>query len=155
MPISIKITGDTPLEALSTLTAFGMRCQLNEEVSLAARRILATERRQLAKTEEQAASNESQTAPTAPPPPAPDPEPSPGPAPGENGPTAVPGEAKPGPVPTAEEVRAKGIDASHKYGKQAIVAILKKFNVSGMSALAEGDRAAFLDELSRLGDGNA
>lgn len=153
MSVKITFTGDTPLEALSSLTAFGMRCMQVEEVSVAARRILETERHRQAKTE--AAPDTAAPETAQPPSPEPAPAPSPGPAPGENGPTAAPGEAKPGPVPTAEEVRAKGIDASHKYGKQAIVAILKKFNVSGMSALAESDRGPFLEELSKLGDGNA
>lgn len=48
------------------------------------------------------------------------------------------------------EVRQRGIEASRKYGKEAIVAILQKFNVSGMSAIEEKDRAAFLAELDKL-----
>ena len=54
------------------------------------------------------------------------------------------------PAPTVAEVRQRGIEASRKYGKEAIVAILQKFNVSGMSAIEEKDRAAFLAELDKL-----
>lgn len=39
----IKITGNTPLEALASLTAFGLRCMGNEEVCAAANRILEAE----------------------------------------------------------------------------------------------------------------
>ena len=39
----IKITGNTPLEALASLTAFGIRCMGNEEVYAAASRILEAE----------------------------------------------------------------------------------------------------------------
>lgn len=49
----IKITGNTPLEALASLTAFGLRCMGNEEVYAAANRILeaeqAKERKEAAK----------------------------------------------------------------------------------------------------------
>ena len=60
-----------------------------------------------------------------------------------------------GPVPTVEQVRAKGIEASRKYGKEAVVAILQKYGASGMSAIAEKDRASFLADLEGLGEGNA
>lgn len=86
--------------------------------------------------------------------PAPAPMAAPGPADGGNGPAPAPGNKRL-PAPTAEQVRAKGIEASRKYGKEAVVAILQKFGASGMSAIAEKDRAAFLAELERLGEGNA
>ena len=54
-----------------------------------------------------------------------------------------------------EQVRAKGIEVSRKYGKEAVVAILQKFGASGMAAIAEKDRAAFLAALEGLGEGNA
>ncbi|MDE6591109.1 MAG: hypothetical protein K2K53_12370, partial [Oscillospiraceae bacterium] len=41
------------------------------------------------------------------------------------------------------------------YGKEAVVAILQKYGVSGMSAIAEKDRAAFLADLEGLGEGGA
>lgn len=161
--VKITVTGDTPLEALSHLTAFGMRCMMNEDVCRAANRILEEERYKEAK----AAAAQAQKEATPPPQEVPVQEPisdtpqaapaptaATGPADGANGLTAAPG-GKPEPAPTAEQVRAKGIDASRKYGKEAVVATLKKYGVSGMSAIAEKDRAAFLADLEGLGVGNA
>lgn len=51
------------------------------------------------------------------------------------------------------QVRERGIEASRKHGKEAIVAILKQFGASGMSAIAETDRAAFLAKLDELDAG--
>lgn len=42
--VEIKITGSTPLEALSSLTAFGMHCMQNADVYAAASRILEAEK---------------------------------------------------------------------------------------------------------------
>lgn len=164
--VEIKITGNTPLEALSSLTAFGLRCLSNSDVAQAVNRIMEAEKHQEKKLAAQAKefAAEAHTGadmpspveepisdtPKAPP----TPTEAPGPAGGESGPTPAPGE-KPEPVPTVEQVRAKGIEASRKYGKEAVVAILQKFGASGMSAIAEKDRAAFLTELEELGEGNA
>lgn len=41
--VKIEITGDTPLETLASLTAFGMHCLRNEDVYAAANRILEAE----------------------------------------------------------------------------------------------------------------
>lgn len=164
--VKISVTGNTPLEALSSLTAFGMHCMQNADVYAAASRILEAEKheeKKLAAAQAQAAT-EGQNGANTPSPveepisdtPKADPAPTaaPGPAGGGNGQTPAPGD-KPEPVPTVEQVRAKGIEASRKYGKEAVVAILQKFGASGMSAIAEKDRAAFLAELERLGEGNA
>lgn len=149
--IKIEITGDTPLETLASLTAFGMHCLQNEDVYAAANRILEAEQHDTRK---------AASAPT--PPPASDPIPgqaeTPGPAAPKPGPETPPIEAPTPPAvsaddtpaPTVAEVRQRGIEASRKYGKEAIVAILQKFNVSGMSAIEEKDRAAFLAELDKL-----
>lgn len=160
--LEIKITGETPLEALASLTAFGMHCMTNNTVTAAANRILAAER-----AKEKKLTTEAQNGAVSPPQETPVQEPisdtpqsgpaptsAPGPADGANGPTAAPG-GKPEPVPTVEQVRAKGIEASRKYGKEAVVNILQKYEASGMSAIAEKDRAAFLADLERLGEGNA
>ena len=168
--VKISVTGNTPLEALSSLTAFGMHCMQNADVYAAASRILEAEKhgeKKLAAAQAQAAPAPAQDGATKPqqaapvekpisdtPKTAPAPTAAPGPADGANGQTAAPGD-KPEPVPTVEQVRAKGIEASRKYGKEAVVAILQKFGASGMSAIAEKDRAAFLAELEGLGDGNA
>lgn len=149
--VKIEITGDTPLETLASLTAFGMHCLQNKDVYAAANRILEAERHDARKV-----------ASAATPAPASDPTPgpaeTPGPAAPKSGPKAPPTEAPTppavsaddAPAPTVAEVRQRGIEASRKYGKEAIVAILQKFNVSGMSAIEEKDRAAFLAELDKL-----
>ena len=165
--VEIKVTGNTPLEALSSLAAFGMHCLSDSGVSQAANRILEAERHQERKLTDAQAKEFAAEAQNGADTPAPEEEPisdtpkaapahteAPGPAGGVNGPISAPGD-KPEPVPTVEQVRAKGIEASRKYGKEAVVAILQKFGVSGMSAIAEKDRAAFLAELEGLGEGNA
>lgn len=165
--VKISVTGNTPLEALSSLTAFGMHCMQNADVYAAASRILEAEKheeKKLAAAQAQAAPAEAHNRANTPSPvgepisdtPKDDPAPTaaPGPVDGANGQTPAPGD-KPEPVPTVEQVRAKGIEASRKYGKDAVVAILQKFGASGMSAIAEKDRAAFLTALEGLGEGNA
>lgn len=168
--VEIKVTGNTPLEALSSLTAFGMHCMQNADVYAAASRILEAEKheeKKLAAAQAQAAPAEAQNGATPPqqeapvqepisdtPKTAPAPTAAPGPADGANGSTSVPGDKR-SPAPTVEQVRAKGIEASRKYGKDAVVAILQKFGASGMSAIAEKDRADFLTALEGLGEGNA
>jgi len=162
--VEIKVTGNTPLEALSSLTAFGMHCMQNNDVCAAATRILEAERhdekkKAAAHAKATAEAQKEATTPTQEAPvqepisdtPEPDPTPTaaPGPVDGASGPTAAPGDD--GPVPTVEEVRAKGVEASRKYGKEAVVALLGKFGASGMSAIAEKDRARFLAELEKLG----
>lgn len=146
--VEIKVTGNTPLEALSSLTAFGMHCMQNADVYAAASRILEAEKheeKKLAAAQAQAPTDQPQPKPqngaTQPqqetpvqepisdtPKPAPAPTAAPGPVDGANGPTSAPGD-KPEPVPTVEQVRAKGIEASRKYGKEAVVAILQKYGV--------------------------
>lgn len=153
--VKIEITGDTPLETLASLTAFGMHCLWNEDVYAAANRILEAEQHDTRKA------TSASTPPPAPAPasdPTPGPAETPGPATSKSGPKAPPTEAPTppavsaddAPAPTVAEVRKRGIEASRKYGKEAIVAILQKFNVSGMSAIEEKDRAAFLAELDKL-----
>ena len=165
--VEIKVTGNTPLEALSSLTAFGLHCLSNSDVAQAANRIMEAEKHQekkLAAAQAKEFAAEANNGADTPSPEAepisdtpkaaPAPTEAPGPADGENGQTPAPGD-KPEPVPTVEQVRAKGIEASRKYGKEAVVAILQKCGASGMAAIAEKDRAAFLTELEGLGEGNA
>lgn len=52
--------------------------------------------------------------------------------------------------PKPEEVRAKGLAAARKYGKEAVKSILKKFGVENMSLLEEADRATFIQALEEL-----
>lgn len=174
--LEIKITGDTPLEALASLTAFGIHCMQNQDVVAAANHILEAEQHKASAT--------ATVAPAPAPTPAPTPTQgnpeTPGPATTANGQTAPPSDPAPVPPsvssddapaapkpqdgtpqpPTVAKVRERGIEASRKHGKDAIVAILKQFGVSGMSALAEKDRAAFIAKLDELdtaqeGDANA
>lgn len=137
--VEIKIVGNTPLEALSSLTVFGMHCMQNADVRAAANRILEAE-----KLEEQklAAPDGARNGVTPPSQAAPAQEP-------------VSDTPEAGQVPTVEQIREKGIAASRKYGKEAVVTLLQKFGASGMSAIAEKDRAAFLAELEGLGEVNA
>lgn len=159
--VEIKVIVDTPLEALSTLAAFGMYC--NADVCAAACRILEAEKHsagQSASAQAEAAPAGADTGADTPSPvekPAPDtpqaaPAPTavPGPADGADGPTPAPG-GKPEPVPTAEQVRAKGIEAARKYGNPAVKAVLAELGVTGIGALTEAQRLIFLAGLERLG----
>lgn len=51
---------------------------------------------------------------------------------------------------TPEEARAKGQAAAKKHGKEAVKAILAKFNVPSISSLKAEDRAPFLAALDEL-----
>lgn len=145
--LEIKITGDTPLEALAALTAFGMRCMKDEDVYSAANRIYDAESvKKAGQTSELHTADEPKETEQK----------------GEDlsgvrlpADTGAKGAAKP---PKLEEVRAKGLEAAKKHGQPAVKAILESFKVPSMTALAEGDRAAFLvklEELEGQGDGNA
>lgn len=169
--MEIKVTGNTPLEALAHLTAFGMHCMQNKDVWNAANRILEAEQHEERKKAAAQAKEQPPEFPkgydVAPADPS-------GPAAGENGPTAAPSEApaSPAPAPEApkedpapkpttgkapslEAIRAKGIEAAKKYGQAAVKAILKEFNAENMTALPEDKRAEFLVKLEGLGGGNA
>lgn len=156
--VEIKIMGDTHLEALSSLTAFGMHCMANEKVLNAANHIL--------EAEQQDKAGKATAEPEKPPKSAAEDFPTPGPktTPGaaqeaEIGPTAPPTDTPPQKetpdIPTAEEVTIKGRDAAKKYGAAAIKPLLKEFGVDRMSELAEKDRAAFLTRLESLGENDA
>ena len=169
--VEIKVTGNTPLEALAHLTAFGMHCMQNKDVWNAANRILEAEQHEERKKAAAQAKEQPPEFPkgydVAPADPS-------GPAAGENGPTAAPSEApaSPAPAPEApkeapapkpttgkapslEAIRAKGIEAAKKYGQAAVKAILKEFNAENMTALPEDKRAEFLVKLEGLGGGDA
>lgn len=189
MPIKITVTGDTPLEALASLAAFGVHCMSNADVANAANRIYEAEMHKEAKEKAKAAAGNPQppadltpgpvskmdTAPAPEPaaqpdattltPPPPPPEPYVEEPPFEAGPdiNRVTGDPPPAPAPEPEpvkppkleEVRAAGIEAARKYGQGAIKALLEKYGVPNMTSLAESDRAAFMEALKGLGDGNA
>ncbi|MFR8334375.1 MAG: hypothetical protein ACLU9S_20175 [Oscillospiraceae bacterium] len=96
--VKIEITGDTPLETLASLTAFGMHCLQNKDVYAAANRILEAEQHETRK-----AASGLTTSPV--PAPASDPTPgpavTPGPAAPKSGPKAPPAEV---PTPPAVSV---------------------------------------------------
>lgn len=169
--IEIKISGNTPLEALASLTAFGFRCMSNPEVHAAATRIYEAEQKAEEKKattadigsghtpqEPAPAVEENPTQPPAPPAP---------PAPPSTAPSAPTDQSQggsaagvspepitpsdPAKVPTPEEVRDIGIKYSKQYGAPAIKAILNELGASGMGALAEDQRSVFLAKLTELG----
>lgn len=181
--VEIKITGNTPLEALASVTAFGLHCFSDPDVSAAANRILEAERAKERKEAAKVSKSDTATTPTpttgataaatelsnaaskettpaksdsvADLPPEPYVE---DPPHGDPAPALEPKpEDQPKP-PTLVEVRAKGVEAAKKYGQATVKAILDGFGVPSMTALAEGDRTAFLEKLVELegqGDGNA
>ena len=68
--VKISVTGNTPLEALSSLTAFGMHCMQNADVYAAASRILEAEKheeKKLAAAQAQAPTDQPQNGATQPP----------------------------------------------------------------------------------------
>lgn len=164
--MEIKVTGNTPLEALSSLVALGLHCLSNNDVAQAANRILEAEKHEEAKKKAAAVTTTTPADPS-------------GPAAGETGPSAAPSKeaadpptpaAAPAPekpqeppapkpgtdkAPSLEDIRAKGIEAAKKYGQPAIKAILKEFGAENMTALPEDKRAEFLAKLEGLGGGNA
>ena len=179
--IEIKISGNTPLEALASLTAFGYRCMSNPEVSAAANRIYEAEQKAEEKKattadigsghtpQEPAPAVEENPTPPQEPAPAVEENPTPPPAPPSTAPSAPAGQspdgsaagASPEPItpsdptpakaPTLEEVRDIGIKYSKQYGAPAIKAILTELGASGMGALAEDQRPIFLAKLTELG----
>ena len=131
--IEIKITGTTPLEALASVTAFGMHCMKNQDVHAAATRVLETEEGKVSK------SDTALTAPMAPAAPAvsapvnPTPAPvalvNPAPAPVAAVPVAGPQVTPPGNAPAVAPVAAAPAYTVEQIGKDkpfiytAIVAI--------------------------------
>lgn len=151
--LKIEISGNTPLEALATITAFGLRCMGNADVYDAANRILEAEQAKRA-----AAANPQPVADLPPEPYVEEPPhatPAPQAATPKPEPKAAEGQGAP---PALEEVREKGMAAARAHGQPAVKAILEGFGVSSMTNLAEADRVPFLEKLAELegaGDNNA
>lgn len=157
--IEIKITGDTPLEALASVTAFGMHCLADKAVHNAANQIFDAEQAKGRKEAVEDSKPDTISSTTAQ-------------ASVDSPPAACEESLQDTPVPeqpeqkreeqskppTLVEVRAKGLEMAKKHGQPAVKAILESFGVPSMTHLAEGDRAAFLEkleELNRQGDKNA
>lgn len=160
MSIKITFTGGTPLEALADLTAFGIMYMSNPDVAAAANRIFRDGKRREDRLEAEA----ERSSPT--PAPVPEPytegtpfegaEPDAGDAHGPDaGDTKRDTGTEPVKAPALEEVRAAGIQASRKFGQAAVKAVLERFGAPNMTGLKEADRAAFVEALKGLGDGDA
>lgn len=154
--IKIEISGTNPLETFAQAAVYGLKLMQIPEVTEAADIVIAIENHWKSTT---AAQNKAETGnpvsvPKAPAVPPecdtliPEPESQP-PAPTAEKATVA------HTVPTAEEVRAKGVAAGQKHGNAAVKAILKELGVTKMSDLAESDRAVFLQKLESLGDDHA
>lgn len=151
--IEIKITGNTPLEALSSLTACGMYCASNNEVNASAEKILEAERvkdiaevpMSNAATVSEPPAESAKAKPPANPqtsgdlPPAADPEPAP-----------AEGQSKPF---TLEEVRSASVNAARTKGKAAVRAILQDLGVSSTPDLAPEQYPEFMKRLGELNAG--
>lgn len=168
MSIKITVTGDTPLEALSSLAAFGARCMVIDDVARAANQIYEAEmskdpRQQVPRPEKAKVSadlppepyiedppflQQNAEAPSKGEEPPADPAPAPQPAQAADSSAAPGSEPKP---PKLEEVRAAGIAAAKTHGQAKVKKILEKYGAPNMTSLAEGDRAAFLEDLKGLG----
>lgn len=172
--LEIKITGETPLEALASLTAFGMHCMANNDVAAAANRILEAERAK----EAQAAQVSNSDTPT----------PSPMALTAEEGKamvaaarnfdprTASPaepyveesphGDPTPGnepegtadgaegedtaPTYTLEQIRTRGTEAARTHGTPAVKAILTELGAKGMGTLDKSQYSTFVAKLDAL-----
>ncbi|MGM9594152.1 MAG: hypothetical protein ACI3U8_07340 [Candidatus Onthomonas sp.] len=153
MSIEIKISGDTPLEALSLVAAFGLRCQCDKDVYTVASRMLEAElTKEAARNPQPVADLPPEPSVEEPPHGSPSPAPPEEPAPAPQPEPAAP--AKPRP-PKLEDVRAEGLKAARAHGQKAVRAILDQFGADSMTALAEEDRAPFLEALRQLGEADA
>lgn len=171
--LKIEITGDTPLEALASLTAFGMHCMGNQDVYSAANRILEAERAKEKKAAAEAVSNSDtqanrsaltnlKTPATTPNTKAPADLPEEpyveDPPHGNPEGTREPGggeEVEQGDTPTytIEQIRARGTEAARIHGTPAVKAILTELGAKGMGTLEKSKYPAFMAKLDALGTG--
>lgn len=166
--IEIKITGTTPLEALASVTAFGMHCMKNQEVHAAATHMLEAEESKVSK------SDTALTAPMAPAAPAvsapvnPTPAPvalvNPAPAPVAAVPVAGPQVTPPGNAPavapvaaapayTVEQIGKAGADLMSQDAAKTpeLLALLQKYGAQAITQLKPEQLGAFATELRGLG----
>ena len=168
--IEIKITGETPMEALASITAFGLHCVGNKDVRTAAKRILDTELAKeaagepkldtIAKANPTALSDlptdgsepgnpqEPAASPTSAPAAPAEPYAEDGALPEPQANTTQ--ETVPAPTYLPEQIRKRGIDASHVHGTPAVKAILTELGVKGMGELEAKQYAAFMAKLDAL-----
>ena len=142
--LTIKITGETPLEALASLTAFGIHCMANNDVAAAATRN----------------SDTPADLKTSPPPTDPPAEPYvEDPPHGDPAPKSEPeGAAEAGggageddtPTYTLEQIRARGTEAARVHGTPAVKAVLTELGAKGMGTLDKSKYSAFMAKLDEL-----
>lgn len=171
--LKIEITGDTPLEALASLTAFGMHCMGNQDVYAAANRILEAE---TAKEKKAAAETVSDLDTLSNPPASADLK-TPAHTANPQAPADLPEEPyveepphgdpkgtwEPGggeeveqggtPTYTIEQIRARGTEAARIHGTPAVKAILTELGAKGMGTLEKSKYPAFVAKLNALGSG--
>lgn len=158
--LTIKITGETPLEALASLTAFGIHCMANNDVAAAANRILEAERAKEAQAAQVSNSDTPANLKTAAPPTDPPAEPYvEDPPHGDPAPKSDPegaGEAGGGagedntPTYTLEQIRARGTEAARIHGTPAVKAVLTELGAKGMGTLDKSKYPAFMAKLDEL-----
>ena len=165
--IEIKITGTTPLEALASVTAFGMHCMKNQDVHAAATRVLETEEGKVSKSDTAPAPIPAPAAPpvSAPVTPTPAPAPvNPAPAPVAAAPVAGPQVTPPGNAPAVAPVAAAPTYTVEQIGKAGadlvsqdaakmpeLLALLQKYGVQAITQLKPEQLGAFATELRGLG----
>jgi len=173
--IEIKITGTTPLEALASVTAFGMHCMKNQDVHAAATRVLETEEGKVSKSDTAPAPIPAPAVPPAAAPAAPavsapvNPTPAPvpvnpAPAPVAAAPVAGPQVTPPGNAPAVAPVAAAPTYTVEQIGKAGadlvsqdaakmpeLLALLQKYGVQAITQLKPEQLGAFATELRGLG----
>ena len=167
--IEIRITGTTPLEALASVTAFGMHCMKNQDVHAAATRVLETEEGKVSKSDTAPAPIPAPAVPPAAAPAAPVapvnptsasvPPVNPAPTPAVVAPVAGPQVTPPGNAPavapayTAEQIGKAGADlVSQDAAKMPeLLALLQKYGAQAITQLKPEQLGAFATELRRLG----
>ena len=171
--IEIKTTGETPLEALASLVAFGQRCMSNETVRIAADRILNEEQKKVETTNSQSFGNLTpevcqmvgNPSPAVPVNPSPAPAPGPASAPVATavpvtGQTAAPINPTPPVAPTApapsftlEQVGKAGADliAANPAKMPELLGLLGQFGVQAITELKSEQVGPFATALRGLG----
>ena len=172
--IEIRITGTTPLEALASVTAFGMHCMKNQDVHAAATRVLETEEGKVCKSDTAPAPLPAPAVPPAAAPAAPVapvnptsasvPPVNPAPAPAVVAPVAGPQVTPPGNAPAVAPVAATPAYTVEQIGKAGadlvsqdaakmpeLLALLQKYGAQAITQLKPEQLGAFATELRGLG----
>lgn len=162
--IEIRITGTTPLEALASVTAFGMHCMKNQDVHAAATRVLETEEGKVSKSDTAPAPIPAPAVPPAAAPAAPVAPVNPAPTPAVVAPVAGPQVTPPGNAPAVAPVAAAPAYTVKQIGKAGadlvsqdaakmpeLLALLQKYGAQAITQLKPEQLGAFATELRRLG----